>query len=208
MLNNRILNSANNHFEDNFWLYIISLFCFFLGIILGVYTVKYLGPVEKNHLVSYLTGFSSSMKKNKINNKDIFFQSIKNNVPLVAAIWFLGLTMVGTPVILIIDIIKGYTIGFTISFVIKGLGIKGIWVSLLGVIPQNIIYIPCLLVASVSAIDFSINFFKNNMYKHWNSNLLARIAAYSVVFIFIIIIMSLGFLFEAYATPFFINLLL
>ena len=207
MLNNRISSTVNNHFESNFWIYVISIFCLFLGIVLGVYTVKYLGPVEKNRLLSYLTGFYNSSGHKNIKNKEIFLQSIRNNIPLIIAIWFLGLTMVGTPVILIIDVIKGYTIGFTVSFVIKGLGVKGIWVSLLGVIPQNIIYIPCLLVASVSAINFSITFFKNNMYKHLAYSLLARIGVYSAMFAIICIFMSLGFLLEAYVTPFFINIL-
>ncbi len=208
MRNNRLTNFMNNHFENNFWLYIISTFCLFLGVVLGVYTVKYMGPVEKNQLLSYLTGFSKSLGHKNVNNNVIFFQSVKNNLPLIIAIWFLGLTMIGTPVILIIDIIKGYTIGFTVSFVIKGLGVSGIWVALLGIIPQNIIYVPCLMFASVAAMEFSITFLKNNMYKHWASNIFARIATYSVVFLVLFLFMSFGFVLEAYVTPFFIKLLL
>ncbi|MCS4476833.1 hypothetical protein JQ032_18355 [Clostridium botulinum] len=33
--------------------------------------------------------------------------------------------MIGIPVILIIDVIKGFTIGFTTSFIVNGLGMKG-----------------------------------------------------------------------------------
>jgi len=204
----KTLRLLNSHFENNFWLYIISVFCIFLGIVLGIFTVKYMGPVEKEQLTTYLAGFTSSLNGKNIIYKDIFFQSLKNNLPIIIGIWFLGLTMIGTPLILIIDIIKGYTLGFTMSFIIKGVGVKGIWITLLGILPQNIIYIPCMMFASVSAMEFSIAFFKNNMYKQWTSNIFRRIASYSLIFVGIFIVMCLGFLLESYVTPFFIKMLI
>ncbi|MBC8060928.1 MAG: stage II sporulation protein M [Clostridiaceae bacterium] len=204
----RSLNIINKHFENNFWLYIISIFCMFLGIVLGIYTVKYMGPVEKEQLTLYLSKFTNSITQKNINYKDIFFQSIRNNLPIIIGIWFLGLTMIGTPLILIIDIIKGYTLGFTISFIIKGVGVKGIWITLLGILPQNIIYLPCMMFASVSAMEFSLAFFKNNMYKHWATSIFARIATYSLIFVGIFICMCLGFVLEAYITPYLIKMLI
>ena len=204
----KTLNFVNKHFENNFWLYIISVFCIFLGIVLGIYTVKYMGPVEKEQLTLYLSRFTSSITEKNINYKDIFFQSIKNNLPIIIGIWFLGLTIIGTPLILIIDIIKGYTLGFTISFIIKGVGINGIWITLLGILPQNIIYLPCMMFASVLAMEFSLAFFKNNMYKHWASSIFKRIASYSLIFIGIFAFMCLGFLLESYITPYFIKVLI
>jgi stage II sporulation protein M len=208
MVGNKPFSLINRHFENNFWIYIISVFCVFLGIVLGVYTVKYIGTVEKQQLITYLSGFSTSIGQKNIIYKDIFFQSIKNNLPLIVGIWFLGLTMIGAPVILIIDVVKGYTLGFTISFIIKGIGINGIWISILAVLPQNIIYIPCLMFASVSAIEFSLNFFKNNMYKHGTSNIFARISSYTLRFIGIFVVMSFGFVLEAYVTPYFVKILI
>lgn len=204
----KTLSLLNKHFENNFWLYIISIFCIFLGIVLGIYTVNYMGTVEKEQLTSYLSGFTSSITEKNIIYKDIFFQSIKNNLPIIIGIWFLGLTMIGTPLILIIDIIKGYTLGFTISFIIKGIGVNGIWITLLGILPQNIIYLPCMLFASVSAMEFSIAFFKNNMYKHWASSIFKRIISYSLIFVGIFFIMCFGFLLESYITPYFIKMLI
>jgi len=204
----KTLGLVNNHFENNFWLYIISVFCIFLGIVLGIYTVKYLGPVEKEQLTSYLSRFTSSINGKNIIYKDIFFQSVRNNLPIIVGIWFLGLTMIGTPLILIIDILKGYTLGFTISFIIKGVGVKGIWITLLGILPQNIIYLPCMMFASVSAMEFSLAFFKNSMYKHWASSIFKRIASYSLIFVGIFVFMCLGFFLESYITPYFIKRLI
>ena len=204
----KTISLVNKHFENNFWLYIVSVFCIFLGIILGIYTVKYMGPVEKDQLTAYLSTFTSSINGKNIIYKDIFFQSIKNNLPIIVGIWFLGLTMIGTPLILVIDVIKGYTLGFTISFIIKGVGVKGVWITLLGVLPQNIIYLPCIMFASISAMEFSIAFLKNNVYKQWGSSIFKRIVSYSLIFLGISIFMCLGFLIEAYITPYFIKMLI
>ena len=160
MLENKALNLINRHIKNNFWLYIITLICFFTGIVIGIYSVRYMGGFEKSDLLSYLKNFTKVVDSGNVNYKSIFLETLKNNVPLILMVWFLGLTMIGIPVILIIDIIKGFTIGFTMSFVIGSMGIKGIWFSLLGVLPQNIIYIPCILFSSVLAMEFSLMLFK------------------------------------------------
>lgn len=201
MSENKALSIINEHIQNNFWLYVISLLCICTGIVLGIYSVRYMGSFEKSDLLSYLKNFSSTINSGNINYKSIFAQTIKSNIPILFAVWFLGLTMIGIPVILIIDIIKGFTMGFTISFVINGMGIKGMWFSLLGVIPQNIIYIPCIMFASVLAMEFSLMIFKDKTSKHWASNIWVRVTSYSFSFILVVAIMFVGFLMEVYITP-------
>lgn len=207
-MKDNILNSSiNKHIQNNFWLYIVSIFCLFTGIVLGIYSVKYMGAIDKSDLQSYLVGFTSSFKNNGIQYQTIFFQTLKNNLPIMIIIWFLGLTMVGLPVIIIIDLIKGFSLGFTIGFMINSIGISGIWVSLLGILPQNIIYIPCILFVSVIAMEFSLELLKDRASKKWTSNLGIRISGYSITFVIASLVMVLGFFLESYITPNLIKLL-
>jgi stage II sporulation protein M len=81
------------------------------------------------------------------------------------------------------------------------MGIKGMWVSLLGVLPQNIIYIPCIIFVSVLAMEFSLNILKDKSNKNWASNVWIKITSYSFSFILITIIMAVGFTMESYLTP-------
>ncbi|MBV7275078.1 stage II sporulation protein M [Clostridium thailandense] len=201
MSENRVLSIINEHIQNNFWLYIISLLCICTGIVLGIYSVRYMGSFEKSDLLSYLKNFSSTISSGNINYKSIFAQTIKSNIPILFAVWFLGLTMIGIPIILIIDIIKGFTIGFTISFVVNGMGIKGIWFSLLGVLPQNIIYIPCIIFASVLAMEFSLTILRDKTSRRWGSSIWLRITSYSFSFILVVSIMFVGFFMEVYLTP-------
>jgi stage II sporulation protein M len=157
--------------------------------------------IENSSLTSYISSFSENITKGDFKYRIIIADIIKNNVALLIAVWFLGLTMVGIPVILFIDVIKGFTLGFTISFIIKSLGVKGISIVLLGILPQNIIYIPCIIVSSVISMSFSLNILKDKMNKQWMNNIWVKIASYSFTFVLIIAVMFFGFILEAYATP-------
>ncbi|APM38621.1 stage II sporulation protein M [Clostridium kluyveri] len=201
MLENKALSLINRHIKNNFWLYIISLVCFFTGIVIGIYSVRYMGGFEKSDLLSYLKNFTKVVDSGNVNYKSIFLETLKNNIPIILMVWFLGLTMIGIPVILIIDIIKGFTIGFTMSFVISSMGIKGMWFSFLGVLPQNIIYIPCIIFSSVLAMEFSLMLFKDRARVPWKSHILVRFTSYSMSFLLVCIIMFIGFFMESYLTP-------
>ena len=205
MSSNTLMSNINKHIQENFWLYIISILCVFTGIILGIYSVKYMGDFERNDLVNYLTNFIDTSNTNGISYKLIFLQSIKNNLPVIIFLWFLGLTIVGIPIIIIIDLLKGFTVGFTFSFMVSGLGKNGIGIAILGVLPQNLIYIPCIVFASVVSMEFSIMLLKNKFNKQWTSSISSRIMYYSVIFIIIIIFLFIGIIIESYVTPYFVK---
>ncbi|MDD3224917.1 MAG: stage II sporulation protein M [Clostridium sp.] len=193
------------HFQGNLWLYLFSSICLCTGIVLGVYTVKYMSSFDKSDLISYMTSFTSSGNFKNINYEVVFLEVLKTNIPQLIIIWFLGLTMIGIPIILVMDIIKGFTLGFTVTFFINGMGMKGIWLSLFSVIPQNIIYIPCVIISSVIAMEFSFMLIKDNSNKNWTKNISSKILSYSLIFIGITAVMFIGFVFETYVTPFIIR---
>ena len=205
MSSNTLISNINKHIQENFWLYIISILCVFTGIILGIYSVKYMGELEQNDLVNYLMNFIDPSNTSGISYKLIFLQSIKNNLPVIIFLWFLGLTIVGLPIIIIIDLLKGFTVGFTFSFMISGLGKSGIGIAILGVLPQNLIYIPCIIFASVVSMEFSIMLVKDKFNKQWTSSISSRIIYYSVIFIVLIIFLFIGIIIESYIAPYFVK---
>jgi len=205
MSSNTLISNINKHIQENFWLYIISILCVFTGIILGIYSVKYMGKIEQNDLVNYMMNFIDPSNKNGISYKLIFFQSLKNNLPVIIFLWFLGLTIVGIPIIIIIDLLKGFTVGFTFSFMISGLGKSGIGIAILGVLPQNLIYIPCIVFSSVVSMEFSIMLLKDKFNKQWTSSISSRIIYYSLIFIVIIGFLLIGIIIESYVAPYFIK---
>lgn len=187
------------HIMENIWLYILSSVCICTGMVIGIYSVKYLDGTTKNELINYISSFSASRVNSTISMKDLFLTAIKNNLFLIIGIWFLGLTMIGLPIILVFQAIKGFTLGFTFSFLTNVIGTKGIGLAFLGILPQNLIYIPLLLFASVMAMQFSISIVKDNAL-HKNG-VIKGISRYTVMFVFVGVIMNIGFIIEAVITP-------
>jgi stage II sporulation protein M len=189
------------HLESNLWLYVISLLCICTGTVLGIYTLKYMGEIDKTNLTSYFINFTNSITSTEVNNILVLLETIKNNIPILIGLWIVGLTVVGIPIILIIDIFKGFTLGFTIAFIINSMGVKGLWMSLIGVIPQNIIYIPCLIIASVLSMELSLVKLKDKFNKHLAKLHNGNSMSYTITYIMIFLVMVLGFIYESYITP-------
>lgn len=201
MANRKKIFDFNEHLQTNFWIYIISLLCIFTGVVLGIYAVKYMGNIENESIANYLNNFGENITAGNFQYKIMFSGILKNNLPLIIAIWFLGLTMVGMPIILLIDVIKGFTLGFTLSFLIKAFGSKGIGIALIGLLPQNIIYVFCILFSSVIAMEFSLSFLKDKISNKWTSSIWMKLTSYSFIFGAIFVVMCFGFIFETYITP-------
>lgn len=208
MGNSKVTHKLLEHINKNLIVYLVTILFLCIGIVIGIYSVKYMGDVERNQLISYLNGSFQNITLLEGNNKYVLFEAIKNNLFTVLVIWFLGLSMLGIPLILVIDLFKGFTIGFTSSIVINGLGSKGILINLLTIFPQNIIYIFCIIISSVISMEFSFTLLKSNSLKsinNTNTNL-AQIVSYSILFMFIIVVMFIGILLEVYVLPDILNL--
>lgn len=189
------------HIKENCWLYIVTLCSLCIGLLSGIYAVKYLDNLKKTDIAEYLKSFTQTLSVNNIDYHSILMETIKNNVPLIVFIAILGVTFIGIPIILFIDFIKGFTIGFTVSFIINNMGYKGIGVVLVGVVPQNIIYIPCFILSSVISLGISITLLKRKINKKITVTKSYNIGSYLGSFCVIIAIMFVGFLIEAYLTP-------
>lgn len=203
-----VIDGINRHINDNLWYYLISILFMATGIILGLYCVKYMGDTDRETLLSYISSLNSSNALGSLSNKAVFIGTLKNNLPVILGFWVLGLTIVGTPFILFLDIYKGFTLGFTFSFFIYGLKQKGILLSILGILPQNIVYIPCVLLLSVFAMEYSIGIIKDKFHIGRSYGDSLSIRTYTMVFTMVAVIMMSGFLIEAYITPALVRLAL
>lgn len=199
MKNIKLLQGFTEHFNRNLFLYAITLLFMCIGIVIGVYSVKYMDVSVKTELVKFLMTCSEGLNSESIDKKYILYNALKNNFSIILVIWFLGLTLLGSPLILVVDIIKGFTIGFTSSIIISGFGTKGVLLNLLAIFPQNLIYLPCIIISSVLAIEFSIFLLKNKSVNR-ESNLI-QIMSYSSIYAFLVIIVVLGCIVEVYFTP-------
>jgi stage II sporulation protein M len=188
-------------------LYLLVIVIFAAGIAAGAFTVKALDDVQKQSLIKYLQGFFQILTSQKVDSAAVLVQSIKNNIQTIVIIWVLGITIIGIPVTLLVIGIRGFIIGFTVGFLINGLGIKGLLFTLLVILPQNMIIIPCLIGISVLSVSFSLMIIRDRMAKRWTNNYWQKFFSYSILIIILLAVSIGGSLIEAYITPVFIKLM-
>ena len=133
-----------------FKLLIIVIIFLIIGILFLAITSKDNKLLIKDNLNIYFKSL------NKLNYFKGFINSIVNNYFYLLVIWILGISIIGIPIAIFMLILKSFILGYTISSIIYFYGLKGIFISIIYIIPLVInliiIYILCY---------FAINFSKN-----------------------------------------------
>lgn len=142
--------------KENKITFLWVLLFFLVGIVLGSYTVYYMSDFNRVEITTYFNNFLEFLGGNSVSYTSILVDSVKSILPMVVIIVLLGYTAVGTPIILMMDLAKGYVIGFTFSLIVSMLGIKGVMLVLSGLMLQNLIFIPIIMLISVLAIRHSV----------------------------------------------------
>ncbi|MDF2672720.1 MAG: spoIIM [Clostridiales bacterium] len=192
----------SRNIKENIGTYFTVTLFFAIGISVGAFTVKALDVNQKQELVTYLNKFFQILNNQTINKNAIFYQSIKSNFQTIFFIWLLGVTVIGIPFILVITSFRGFIVGFTITFLIQGIGWKGFILTLAAVLPQNIIFIPCLLIISATSLCFSIQAFRIKVRKKIVVSIRSNIFSYTTTILIMFGVMILGSLIEAYLSPY------
>lgn len=195
----KLLTEINDTIRQNKFNYLIILLFLCIGIVFGVCSVKYMNGADKNDLVNYFNTFMEDTRNETINYSDLLLNVIIKVLCIFIPILLLGYTFWGTPIILIIDFVKGFTLGYTFSFLINTLEKKGVLLALVSIIPQNIIYIPCLILISIISIKTSNYKFKQRFLKNKNNGMIIEHG--SKEFFTIMIFCAVAVLIETFICP-------
>ncbi|WP_073195907.1 stage II sporulation protein M [Caloranaerobacter azorensis] len=198
----------NNHFQKYIFLYFLVIVFLMIGISTGAITIRTVDDTAREQIINYLGSFSSIISKDAdLNTIKVFRYSITNNIQTIIAIWLLGITVIGVPIVLIIIALRGFIIGFTVAFFIKEFKIKGLTLSLLYLLPQNVFLIFGFIVTSVISILFSISILKNRINVIRRPSFLNRFVNYTITMFIISIIIIIGSLVESFTTPIFLKVI-
>ncbi|MEQ8199517.1 MAG: stage II sporulation protein M [Clostridiaceae bacterium] len=194
-----IRNIIEDNIRNNKAAYLITFLFFSIGIVLGAYTVKYMGSDSRIGLNNYFIAFVSSIGEKAIDYRKIFFFSLKNNIFLFGVIGIFGIFLFGFIVVLLANLLKGYVVGFTFSYLLTTYGYKGIGLALAAVIPQNIVIIPAMLLFSIIFINRS---FRNILImKNKSKKFSPEIKNLGNILIFFSILLVIGIFVETFISP-------
>jgi len=197
---NDVKKQLFNHFQNNLSLYTFTTILIFIGIFFGAIIVNSLNIEQKNDLYLYLTRFFKQIiNEPGMSAFDLFNQSFSHYLKYIGLIWILGISVIGLPIILILLFLKGIVVGFTVGFFVSQMGIKGFFLALVSVLPQNLILIPAFIIIGVASISFSLRMIRMQFKKsHPFAPLFIR---YSLLMIGVIGLIVLSSSIEAWVSP-------
>ena len=200
--NYNIKSIAYYHIVNNMKEYISVILVFLISIIIGVIVINNSNDAQIAQISNYLNNFINTLKEyGNIDKSNLMIETILNNIYIVLALWFVGSTVIGMPLIYGIIAYKGFCLSYTISAVVITFGnLNGAIFSICSILLQNLIYIPCLLAISVSGIRLYKSIMKDRRRENIKMELL-RHTIFSVIFGIAIII---GTLVETYISTYLI----
>lgn len=191
------------HIKDNIPVYLLVLFIFITGIMAGTFTVISLPSSQKVGVSSFLREFFNSQQSLTINKWTIFRESLWQHFLGFFLIWLFGLISWGPPFVLGIIGIRGFSFGFTVGFMIEHYRIKGALFTLICILPQGIIYVPCYLVMGVIGINYSIHRFRKGGQGYRHDPYINEIGVYTRKSLSFLFLTLLGVLIETFIAPIF-----
>ncbi|MBH5318029.1 stage II sporulation protein M [Paenibacillus sp. GSMTC-2017] len=182
-------------------LYIFVSVLFVVGGIFGALLVNALTLEQQQELSGEVKQYIQLMDGGVSSNEvDVFWERFFFHFKWLMLIWLLGITVVGIPVILILNFLKGTLIGFSVGVLLQQYAWKGVLFSLVAVAPQNIIAIPALVITSAAAISFGTYIVKNRLLQQ-KGELLPELGSFTSTTIIMLLIFAGASLFEAYISP-------
>ena len=155
---------------------------------------------DSTDLSNYFSSFTESILVSQIENTKLFFNILIKISITVVIIIILGFTVFGIPFILLIDLIKGFTLGYTFTFLLTTFNGKGIWLAIVSILPQNIFYIPSFIALSIISIEFSATKLR---YKFFNKGTINTIVKKELIFKIGVLVCTfiIGVFIESYICP-------
>ncbi|MBP3596113.1 MAG: stage II sporulation protein M [Clostridia bacterium] len=169
-------------------LYVKLSIVFFVGLFLGVFCINNIEIQLIEKLKLYFNNFGDAVEK--IENAQIaslFINSFFSKFKFIGLIFILACTIIGSGLIYMLILYKGFSLGYVISAILRVYGLKkGIVFAMSTMLVQNIIYIPCIIFFAVYSINFS------KMIKNTRVNIKALLLKYFIVFIIVLLISTIA----------------
>jgi len=193
------------HISENRPQYILVILIFLVGLVMGNYQVPGLDGGVKSQLSGMVDDYLRGGIDGSLSGQEILGAAFLKQLQVTVLLWFLGLTVIGLPLILGFVWFRGFSLGFTVSFLLHDRAGAGILIAIISILPQNIIYIPVFLAWSVTTINFSVYVLKG---RNSGVSLGRGIMGYTALMLVYLLIFLVGAFIEAYLSPWFLSLIL
>jgi stage II sporulation protein M len=171
-----------------------------LGIICGSLFIVILKSSDKNLVIEYIENFIDTIKNNNFNYMDTLKNTLIVNYLVVIIISIVGFTYFLIPINVLILFYKAFIIGFSLSSFILAYKIKGLLLSTIYIFPHLILNILFFIILVAFTLKLSINMI-NSIIKKKDVSMRAYFNKYLYTSLFIIVLITITSLYEAFVAP-------
>jgi stage II sporulation protein M len=187
--------------RNNLNLYVFVGVLVIVGAIFGALLVNALTLEQQQDLANEIGIYMTSLQETQnFAHATTFWDSFWFYSKWLFLIWLLGLSVIGLPLVLMLDFLKGVLIGFAVAVLAQQLAWKGVFFFLMATAPQNALVIPALMIASVSSARFAYFVVRERLFRR-KGQLLPPFLAHTAVTVFLLIMLCLASLYEAFLSP-------
>ncbi|WP_221626798.1 stage II sporulation protein M [Cohnella lubricantis] len=188
--------------RSNLNLYLFIGVLLLSGAVFGFLLVNALTLDQQQELADELKAYWTTFAEpSSLNAGAAFWDRFLLYAKWIGLIWLLGISVIGLPLMLALDFLKGVLLGFTVGLIIRELAWRGVGLSIAAIAPQNAIVIPALTIASASGARFAYYIVRERLFRR-KGRLLPPFLAHSAVALAMLAILLCAALYEAYAAPY------
>ncbi len=194
---------AKNSVENQKKIYILLIGLAILATISGIIFIFLVSEdnlvLIKENLIEF---FSDVENKNRVMG---FGNAVINNLVYILAIWLLGISVIGVPLVIIIMLFKFFVFGFSISSIIYTFKWKGILTAIVHLLPHQVLFLISLILVTFYSISFSVKLFSYLFFRK-SINFKEVVSKYlKVLLICVGVVIAVSF-YEAYVSTFLLGL--
>ena len=179
----------------------------FMAVLFGSFFATKLGQNDLNEIKTSLESFFTMTKQNQLQPIQAFFQTFGANISFAIAIWILGISVIGAPLMIVLFFMKAFTLGFTIASLIKIYHMKGLLYSFIYVFPHQVINLLVFTFFIMFSMSLSITLFQA-LIKKKTVDFSKIVNRYLFVLVFTVVILLITVLLEIYLMPFLFRMVL
>ncbi|UVI32323.1 stage II sporulation protein M [Paenibacillus spongiae] len=187
--------------KDQLTLYVFVSVLFVVGVVFGALLVSALTLDQQQNLAGDVQQLVARIQAGiGADGAESFWDRVFFHGKWLVLIYVLGLTVVGMPLVLALDFLKGVLVGFAVGTLVSQHEWNGLLFSLVSVAPPNLIVVPALLIASVSAVSFSLYMVRNRIMGRYGT-LGAPFLSHTSTLVTLLLVIAGAALLEAFVSP-------
>lgn len=149
---------VRGHVRRRLAIYVCVIASFMAGVVFGALAIDHVSEDGRAALVPAIERLWEPLDDRPFTPPEtVVRRALFDNVSkFLGVIGLLGLSVIGAPLVLAVVFVRGFALGFTTMFLIDRFMVRGLFLAVAALLPQNLLAVPAVIAASAGAAGFSV----------------------------------------------------